>query len=138
MSGLCKKGWLRLMEEGFHQAEANQTVNRLRADPAIRFFLDFLHECNPDYNLDQALRRSETAAVETRTPQEPNRGIFRTWKRIFRRWGVPRGCLTEVCVVWPRLRPLGCGFLALGFRVGSFTPRHVLRSLWICVGCLPP
>ena len=54
MSGLCKKGWLRLMEEGFHRAEAQRRVDELRSDPDIVDFVNFLHACNPEGLTDVA------------------------------------------------------------------------------------
>ncbi len=76
LSGLCKKGWLRLME-GFHRAEIRQRIAVLREDPAIKGFLDFAHSCNPQglpdiaallgkefYELDRALQQSHPATAE--------------------------------------------------------------------------
>ena len=37
-SGLCKKGFLRLMEEGFHREQAQLRVDVLRSNPDIRAF----------------------------------------------------------------------------------------------------
>ena len=83
MSGLCKKRWL--MEEGFHQAEAN----RRQSCELIQWLENSwnLHSCNLQglsdiaallgkefYELDQALGRSEHVAAEAGIEQSSSRG----------------------------------------------------------------
>lgn len=79
MSDLCKKGWSRLMEVGFHQHKVSRRVSQLRADPAVQEFVECLKSCNPEgltdvaamlgrefYELDRELQRREPEA-----PKDP-------------------------------------------------------------------
>lgn len=63
--------------------------------------------------------------------------LFRTWKRIFSALRCPAGLPFENVRSATSTSALGLRLFARGSRVGSRTLPHVLRSLWICVGCLP-